>query len=125
MNHANGHTTAIITSLLRRNDVATSFRRNNDVIIASCVRWDAECDSVTPTPLSTLVAVTVSKMAATQSDRLGRQGSFDRQSPDLRLKTFLYMTIICLEKGMPSMVIIRATIKELYDGKHAKRENSS
>ena len=31
---------AIITSLLRRNDVATSFRRNNDVIITSCVRWE-------------------------------------------------------------------------------------
>ena len=30
---------AIITSLLRRNDVVTSFRCNNDVIIASCVRW--------------------------------------------------------------------------------------
>ena len=30
---------AITTSLLCQNDVATSFRRNNDVIIASCVRW--------------------------------------------------------------------------------------
>ena len=29
----------IITSLLRQNDVATSFWRNNDVIITSCVRW--------------------------------------------------------------------------------------
>ena len=29
----------IITSLLRQNDVATSFWRNNDVIIASRVRW--------------------------------------------------------------------------------------
>ena len=27
----------MITSLLRRNDVATSFRRNSDVIIAPCV----------------------------------------------------------------------------------------
>ena len=40
----NGATTqrvldAIITSLWRRNDVATSFRRHNDVIFASCVRW--------------------------------------------------------------------------------------
>ena len=32
---------AIITSLLRENDVATSFSHNNDVIIAACVRWDA------------------------------------------------------------------------------------
>ena len=30
---------AIITSLLRQNDVATSFWRKNDVIIASCARW--------------------------------------------------------------------------------------
>ena len=29
---------AIITVLLRQNDVATSFWRNNDIIIASCVR---------------------------------------------------------------------------------------
>ena len=40
----NGATTqrvldAIITSLWRRNDVATSFPRHNDVIFASCVRW--------------------------------------------------------------------------------------
>ena len=32
----------IITSLLRQNDVATSFWRFNDVIIASCARWDIE-----------------------------------------------------------------------------------
>ena len=32
---------AITTSLWRQNDVATSFRRHNDVIIASCVRWHA------------------------------------------------------------------------------------
>ena len=32
---------AIITPLLRRNDVATSFWRNNDVIVTSCVRWEA------------------------------------------------------------------------------------
>ena len=30
---------AIITSLLRQNDVAASFWRNNGVIIASCVRY--------------------------------------------------------------------------------------
>ena len=30
---------AVITSLLRQNDVATSFWRYNFVIIASCVRW--------------------------------------------------------------------------------------
>ena len=30
----------IVTSLLRQNDVATSFRRNNDVTIASCARWE-------------------------------------------------------------------------------------
>ena len=29
----------MITPLLRQNDVATSFRRNDDVIIMSCVRW--------------------------------------------------------------------------------------
>ena len=29
----------IITLLLRQNDVTTSFRRNNDVIITTCVRW--------------------------------------------------------------------------------------
>ena len=33
-----GHN-AIITWLWRQNDVATSFRRHTDVIIASCVRW--------------------------------------------------------------------------------------
>ena len=46
----------MITSLLRQNDVATSFWRNNDVIITSCVRWD---DSVVlhpgPTTLTTHV----------------------------------------------------------------------
>ena len=30
---------AIITSLLWQNDVATSFWRNNDVVIAPCARW--------------------------------------------------------------------------------------
>ena len=30
---------AIITSLVCQNDVATSFRHDNDVIIASCFRW--------------------------------------------------------------------------------------
>ena len=30
----------IITSLLHQNNIATSFWRNNDVIIASCVRWE-------------------------------------------------------------------------------------
>ena len=40
-----------------------------------CGDW---CPSpYTPTPLSTVVAVTVSKMAATQSDGLGKQDSFD------------------------------------------------
>ena len=33
---------AMITSSLRQNDVATSFWRNNDVIITSGVRWKAE-----------------------------------------------------------------------------------
>ena len=28
-----------ITSLARQNDAVTSFWRNNDVIIVSCVRW--------------------------------------------------------------------------------------
>ena len=31
---------SIITSLLRQNDVATSFWRNNDVIATLCVHWD-------------------------------------------------------------------------------------
>ena len=31
---------AITTSSLRQNDVATQFRRNNDVVIAWCVPWD-------------------------------------------------------------------------------------
>ena len=31
----------MITSLLRKNDVAMSFWRNNGVIITSCVRWEA------------------------------------------------------------------------------------
>ena len=30
---------AIMISLLPQNDVATSFWRNNDVVIASCARW--------------------------------------------------------------------------------------
>ena len=33
---------AIITSLLRQNDVAASFWRNNDVIIAARVRWEPD-----------------------------------------------------------------------------------
>ena len=32
---------AILMWLLRRNDVATSFRRNNDIVFASHVRWNA------------------------------------------------------------------------------------
>ena len=35
-NYAN----SIIRSLLRQNDVATSFGRHNDVIFASCVGWE-------------------------------------------------------------------------------------
>ena len=31
----------MITSLLRQNDVAMSFWRNNDVVITSCVDWDS------------------------------------------------------------------------------------
>ena len=38
--HAQRAHNTITTSLLRQNDVATLFWRNNDVIIASCVRWD-------------------------------------------------------------------------------------
>ena len=30
----------VLKSLLRQNDVATLFWRNNDFIIASCARWD-------------------------------------------------------------------------------------
>ena len=32
---------APITSLWRQNDVATSFLRHDDIIFASCVRWDS------------------------------------------------------------------------------------
>ena len=39
---------AITTSLLRQNDVATSFWRNNDVVIASCARWDTVSCRVIP-----------------------------------------------------------------------------
>ena len=35
---------AIITSPLRQNDVATSFWRNNDVVIALCDHWDRISD---------------------------------------------------------------------------------
>ena len=34
---------AIMMSLLHQNDVATSFWRNNDVVISSCVRWEPTC----------------------------------------------------------------------------------
>ena len=30
----------MITQLLRQNDIATSFCRNNCIIITACVRWD-------------------------------------------------------------------------------------
>ena len=30
---------ASITSLLRENDITTSFERNTDVVIVSCARW--------------------------------------------------------------------------------------
>ena len=36
-----------------------------------------------------------------------------------------WWSYIWLVKGVPSMVIIRTTVKELYDGKHAKRESGS
>ena len=41
--HINSQRTrdAIITPLLHQNDVATSFWRYNDVVIASCARWVA------------------------------------------------------------------------------------
>ena len=32
----------MLTSLFRQKDAATSFWRNNDVNITSCVRWDAK-----------------------------------------------------------------------------------
>ena len=35
---------AKITSLSRRNDVATSFCRHNDIIIALCARWECQMD---------------------------------------------------------------------------------
>ena len=38
---------AIITSLLRYNDVATSFWRNSGVIIASWFRWEVSADAIT------------------------------------------------------------------------------
>ena len=39
-NHTQHTHDAIMTSLLRQNDVATSFWRNNDVIIVSYKCWD-------------------------------------------------------------------------------------
>ena len=39
-NHTRRTHVVIITSLLRQNDVATSFWFSNDVIIAACVHWD-------------------------------------------------------------------------------------
>ena len=42
-----------ITSLLHQNDVITSFWRNNDVIITSCVRWDLSMSSPWFTVVST------------------------------------------------------------------------
>ena len=80
---------------------------------------------LTPTPLSTVVAVTVPKMAAPQSDEPGNKSSFHGLLRYFRSQTFLCASIIWLAKGVPSMVIIRATIKELHDDKHAKRENGS
>ena len=41
--HAQWTKGVIITSWLRQNDVETSFWRNNDVIITSCVRWACYC----------------------------------------------------------------------------------
>ena len=35
---------AIVAPLLRQNDVAMSFRRNNSVIITSCVYWEHGCE---------------------------------------------------------------------------------
>ena len=64
-------------------------------------------------------------MAAPQSDESGNEGSFHGLLRYFWSKTFLCMTIIWLVDGVPSKVIIRATIKELYDDKHAKRENGS
>ena len=37
---------ALITSLLRQNDVVTLFRYNDDVITASRVRWDPEKNNI-------------------------------------------------------------------------------
>ena len=64
-------------------------------------------------------------MAATQSDEPGNERSFHGLLRYFRSQASLCMTIIWLANGVPSMVIIRATIKELYDDKHAKRENGS
>ena len=91
-------------------------------------KWSLVVDKspwFTATPLSTVVAVTVSKMAAPQSDEPGNERSFHGLLRYFRSQTVLCMTIIWLAKGVPSMVIIRATIKEWYDDKHAKRENGS
>ena len=44
----------IITSLLRQNDVATPFRRHNDVIIASSVRWVVTTGTAAGTVLTTV-----------------------------------------------------------------------
>ena len=45
----------IITSLLRQNDVATSFSHKNDVIFAPCVRWDRSSSKQGLTDITILV----------------------------------------------------------------------
>ena len=100
----------------------------NLVVISqyASLNWrDTTSTNITPTPLSTVVAATFSKMAAPQSDEPGNEGSFRGLFCYFRPKTFLCLMIIWLVKGVPSMVIIRATIKELFKDKHAKRENGS
>ena len=64
-------------------------------------------------------------MAAPQLDKPGNERSFHGLLHYFRSQIFLCMTIMWLAKDVPSMVIMRATIKELYDDKHGKRENGS
>ena len=76
---------------------------------------DTNC---TPTPLSTVAAITVSKWR--RRNRTGLVSRFPLTAvQDLPVHDD-HMAV----RGLASMVIIRATMEELYD-KHAKREHDS
>ena len=58
----------------------------------------------TPTPQSTVAAVTVSKMADARFNGSSKSGPLYGLSCDFRHQTFLCKTIICDVKCMPNMV---------------------